>query len=159
TSLGGYRTIVEAVLFTPDGRSLVAAGHEGIKVWDAPPRQFRYVWPHAEGRVESVAFTAGDRILTASRGGTVRLSDRVTGREQAVPRPLSEARGAKAAITRDGRTLALADGKEATLWDAATGSERARLEGHSGPITVLVFAPDGRTLVTSAGYWDAEVKL
>ena len=62
------------------------------------------------------------------------------------------------AISPDGLTLATGgDGKVVTLWDLATGRERATLTGHDGAITCLAFAPDGKTL--ASGSRDASVTL
>jgi WD40 repeat protein len=46
------------------------------------------------------------------------------------------------------------------LWDAGSGSELFVLDGHTGPIRVTVFSPDGRYVLTgsddhSARLWDA----
>jgi WD40 repeat protein len=35
------------------------------------------------------------------------------------------------------------------IWDPATWQQRATLEGHSGGVSVLVAAPDGRWLATA----------
>jgi WD40 repeat protein len=37
------------------------------------------------------------------------------------------------------------------IWDMASGQEVRRLVGHDAPITSVCFAPDGRTIVSSAG--------
>ena len=41
---------------------------------------------------------------------------------------------------------------EIKLWDPVTGQERAALEGQSGRLTCLAFAPDGHLLATGSGY-------
>ena len=69
------------------------------------------------------------------------------------------------AFSPDGRTLATASAEsvnpdnpgELKLWDAATGEERAVLEGHRSGIIGLAFSPDGSTLAT--GGYDQLVKL
>src|SRR6185437_8282814 len=38
-----------------------------------------------------------------------------------------------------------------TLWDVATGKERATLPDHRGPIWSVAYAPDGRTLAVASG--------
>lgn len=59
----------------------------------------------------------------------------------------------------DGTTLA-SGGIDGTvrLWDAATGTATAVLEGHEQFVTSVLWSPDGRRLA-SAGYGEGEVRL
>src|SRR5262249_18502569 len=61
--------------------------------------------------------------------------------------------------SRDGRMMASLEffGKAIGLWEAATGKERAKLEGHQEMIFSLSFAPDGRTV--ASGSMDGTVRL
>src|SRR6516225_5051702 len=57
------------------------------------------------------------------------------------------------AISPDGRTLAVGDGRvdkekghlgEIRLWDLATGKRTATLVGHNNNVTAVAFSPDGK---------------
>jgi WD40 repeat protein len=66
------------------------------------------------------------------------------------------------ALSRDGHWLATAgQDKTIRLWDAATQQARRTLQGHTGPITAVVFDPEGTRLVSAAnsGSGPGEVKL
>jgi WD40 repeat protein/serine/threonine protein kinase len=70
------------------------------------------------------------------------------------------------AYSPDGTLLATAsaDGT-ARLWDAATGRELAKLQGHTrGEVNAVAFSPDGKTLATGGDdhtvrIWDAKARL
>ena len=65
-----------------------------------------------------------------------------------------------AAFSPDGRTMAAADqNNRIHLWEVATGAERLTLEGHAGGMNKLLFAENGKKLVstsldTTALVWD-----
>ena len=65
------------------------------------------------------------------------------------------------AFSPDGATLASAGGwndPTIRLWDVATRTHIATLEGHRGRVYSVAFSPDGATLA-SAGAWDPTVNL
>src|SRR5262249_49753313 len=66
------------------------------------------------------------------------------------------------AFAPDGKVLASGGGfpgrdGEVRLWDMATGTVQAILQGHRKSVYSAVFAPDGRTLATAS--YDGVVKL
>jgi WD40 repeat protein len=63
------------------------------------------------------------------------------------------------ALSPEEELLAVASGREITLWEVATGTLRARVRGHQRVVTGLAFSPDGRSLVSSSTdglvkHWD-----
>ncbi|MCP3956319.1 MAG: hypothetical protein GY719_00550 [bacterium] len=102
--------------------------------------------------------TDGSRVTTASRDGTARVWDTVTGAELDILE-LAESIQA-AAFSAEGTRLATASrSAPPQIWDAGTGAEHATLQGHTGEVVAMAFGPDGSRLATASGgsarIWEA----
>jgi len=102
----------------------------------------------------------GARIVSASRDGTGRIWDAVTG----APLAVLDANRVKfrfAAYSPDGTHIVTAMyDKTARTWDARSGDPLAVLAGHTLGVESAAYSPDGRWLVTgsqdkTARIWDA----
>jgi WD40 repeat protein len=149
------------VAFSPDGQSLVSGSWDGtVKLWDVSDgrpklrRTFRGKWDE----VDAVAFAPdGGAIAGAGTGFDQAPFGVVTlwAPHAARGRTLVHQPGKIDAIAfaPDGATLATGSGdcRAVTLWDVATGQERATLPDHRGPVWSVAYAPDGRSLAVATG--------
>jgi WD40 repeat protein len=152
------------VLFSPDGKSIVSGGHDGlIYLWDAKTyRKVRQFGGHAEP-VVSVAFSPdGKRLVSGSKNGAngdLRLWDVSSGM---LIRQLGKPGQATCAVAfaPDGKMIASGHSRNTVcLWDATTGRKVGGWTGTENDNTVssLAFTFDGRILA-AAGY-DGSIRL
>lgn len=160
SSLSPRTTTVEAVAFSPDGKSLLV----GYKVYGGEPQpagkdKFLALWDiesgkevrEFKGHTERVLYVAffpdGKRALTASTTHSLKVWDVETGSEK---QTLGKFEGASAIITlsADGKHVVSTNGTSIGLWDAHSGKQIRRFEESDGMIESLCFSPDGTMLIS-----------
>ncbi|MFO0880981.1 MAG: protein kinase [Gemmataceae bacterium] len=158
--LRGHTAPVEGVAFSPDGRRMVTCTPtEGVvKIWDVTRHPEQATLARTGADVEAVAFDrSGSVVLSVTVGGIIQHWHSTTGLPQSevtVPlcaRVVSPAR--IAAFDSQGERLAgrwNQDGRMVKIWDAGTGKELTRLEGHSADVRAVRFSPDGRLIGTAS---------
>jgi WD40 repeat protein len=147
-----------SVAFSPDAGRLAWASREGLKVHDAVTGKEIYA---VNGSFGVVLFSPdGSRLIALGSEG-VKFLDAATGKEVMALRNRSGQRADLAALSPDGRRLALVDGRNVIrLWDTASGEEALALPGHAASVVGLAFSPDGRRLASTDSdgvlhFWDA----
>jgi WD40 repeat protein len=161
--VGGFG--VQDLVFAPDGRELLACGHNRlIKVWEVATGRLRRTL-RVEGAPRRLAFAPGGRLLavafhqTSTPGdaeGAVILLDPETGREVRRFAPGWEIPG-DFAFSPDGRRLACAVEYSIRVFEVATGrAVGPGGDGHAGSPVRVAFLPGGRVATASI---DATVRI
>jgi RNA polymerase sigma factor (sigma-70 family) len=129
--LRGFQSMIAALTFSPDGKTLATTAQQHIGFSEpgepVPDPNSVHLWDVPSGQPR-LAFAG------PAQGGSVNYS-------------------------RDGKMMASLEflGQTIGLWEAATGKERVKLEGHQEMVFSLSFGPDGRTL--ASGSMDGTVRL
>ena len=116
-----------------------------------------------DGSVCTAQFSPdGERIVTASANGTVRVRDAQTG--QPLTEPLKhDGPVSLAQFSPDGkRVLSVVNGRvssnfAARVWNAQTGHPLTEPLRHTGQVVSALFSPDGKMIVTASGDGTARV--
>ena len=151
----GHESWVYSLDYSPDG-ALLASGSTDVRVWDVATGNATILSP-AGG---SVDFSPdGSTLATRSRGGRggVAIWDLATGNGATIGDGHFGGSHRSVALSPDGATLASVSYLEVYLWDVATATNTATLEGHEGRLNSVVFSPDGATL--ASGSTDQTIRL
>ncbi|KAK6854921.1 vegetative incompatibility protein HET-E-1 [Apiospora arundinis] len=107
--------------------------------------------------VNSVTFSPnGQLVASASKDGTVKVWNAVTGAEQQTLDGHGDCVNL-VAFSPNGRLVASASNDKVRLWDASTGQEGQTFKGHTGPIWSVVFSHNSQLVASASG--DKTVKL
>jgi WD40 repeat protein len=147
---------VHAVSFSPDGKTIVAGGYAGVKLWDVETGTLKR---HFSLDISSsIAFSSDSKIIAGGGyDGRIKLWDVETGKEL---RTLSGHQADVKAIAFSSDSKIIAGGGydgRIKLWDVETGKELRTLSGHQDDVNSVAFSPDGKIIVS--GSQDHTVKL
>jgi RNA polymerase sigma factor (sigma-70 family) len=163
-ALGPAQASQRAVVFTPDGKTVISGGHDNlIHSWNV---QSGDSLGKLEGHTNSVLTLAvtkdGSTLASGGSDQTIRLWD-LAGRRQ-----IREIKGAAnkegyfhgLSFSPDGRWLASVenDGNApGRVWDVRTGKERFQLGRYSSHAYTVAFSPDGKLI--ASGHGDGAIRL
>jgi WD40 repeat protein len=159
-ALRGPAESICSLAFSPDQTTLATIGRDqSLVLWDVGCRRIVAEISNSPHLPHSIAYTADGRLLvTANIDGTVSLREAASCRETKVLAAATAAAVGSLAVAPQGGILALRFRTgEITLLDLDSGRVRARIAGHQGNVSCLVFRGDG-AVFASAGA-DGAVRL
>jgi WD40 repeat protein len=137
---------VATVAFSPDGRTLAAAGgNHAIELFPLEPNGLRRTMP-TTGQVSALLFSHNGESIYFAAGNKIRQWECTSGHEQAVSAAGPHDIG-PLAMSHDGKLLVSADGLcRVRLWSSETLASQSDWILQDSRIDALEFAPDDRTL-------------
>jgi WD40 repeat protein len=153
---------VSSLAFSPDGKSLAAAGYREVRILDPGNLKPRSTLSGPTDMVRAVAYSPDGRILAAAGGGAARYGEVVLW-DASSGRQLHTLRGHHdyiygLAFSPDGKLLASSSyDRLVKLWDVAAGTELKTLKEHTDAVFPVAFSPDGMRI--ASGGADRTVKI
>jgi WD40 repeat protein len=157
------RGALRSVAFSRDGKSLVTAESNAVKVSNAETGAITL--DLSDGRAYSwdAELDRDGKRIVMGYGNVAQIRDAFSGALRTVLDGHSNF-VTSASFSPDGALiLTTSRDKTARVWDAATGAPLAVLRGHRGGVRSGTFAPDGNTVVTAgrddiARVWDVHLE-
>jgi hypothetical protein len=171
-----YPANVNAVLFSPDGKKLLAGGYHEITVWDIDQARLEKRLYLRSQRAHGILFLPDGKLVVAGgrpgQEGDVRVYDlnADTGKEVNGVRVLDGVNDPKVlvkvlldaddsifalALSNDGKKLAAGGfDRLVRVWDISAGIDQAQMEppieNHADCVFAVAFSPDGKYLLTGS---------
>lgn len=138
--------------FSPDGKTLASADWKGDAVHLSSATRGQTIRQFPAERVLQIAFAPdGKTLAVVSEDNKLRLWEVETGKEIRkfdIALKAREEDRLPLVFSPDGKQLAAGTDDILRVWEAATGQEQHRMEGHQGEILALAYSPDGRLLAS-----------
>lgn len=155
----GVKRGVDALAFTPDGKTFAVGTHTDIWLWDtATWKEMRRIEGKDVGHYGGIFFLADGKTLLSGFSNRISWWDTSTGRLiRRISRDKYDKEGgfSHLALSADGKRIAVVLYRSSNLllvWDAVTGKEVRRIElGEKISPSCLCFSPDSRILACSGG--------
>jgi WD40 repeat protein len=143
TVLKGHTEVINALLFSPDGRRLVSSSDDHkLRLWNLEQGTHQVLSGHTDEAWRLVPFPDARGFISGSKDGTLRHWDLETGEGRLFATLAGPASGL--AASADGRYL-LANSRvddQLLVWDRSGGAPRTFATGHGG-VEELLVSPDG----------------
>ena len=154
--------LLQSLTYSPDGTVICTGGDDGrIKLWNSTTGLSTVTFEQHTSSVSALAFAKkGQVMFSASLDGTVRAWDLVRYRNFRTLVTPDPVQFSCLAVEPSGEVVIAGsqDTFDIYMWSVQTGKVLEVLSGHTGPVSAVAFAPDGRGTLVSVS-WDRTLRI
>lgn len=155
TELTGHRAPIRGLAWSPDGAHLATVGEDGARVWDLASKTSEARALPSDRPLFAAWTGDGDRLLTGSHAGTVRLWSADLADDAVVLEHDGEVKAA--AFSPDGDRVVTAGSDGVIRVWSTSGSQEHAWPLHDEGVELVAWTPDGSHVVS--GGMDGTVRL
>ncbi|KAL8943682.1 MAG: hypothetical protein Q9216_000881 [Gyalolechia sp. 2 TL-2023] len=157
----GHFDSINDLVYAREGHRVVTAADDGkVKIWDIRSGFCIVTFTEHSSGVTACKFAQkGNVLFTASLDGSVRAWDLIRYRNFRTFSAPTRLSFSSLAVDPSGDVVCAGSHSSSNIhiWSVQTGQLLDQLAGHEGPVSSLVFAPSGGTLVS--GSWDHTIRI
>jgi len=150
------RGAVRSLALAPDGRTLAVSCEDKLRLWDVHTGKVLRTLPGSRSPywpIVNLCFSPDGKLLAGGVHNMVGLWDVESGRLLNLDANESAGGIASAALSCDGRLLAVGDSDGClSLWDFRSQRLIRRFHGHDSGVRQVAFSPDDKTLASISEY-------
>ncbi len=162
--LVGHTKSVNSVAFSPNGKTLISAGVDGVCLWDVNTGEYIEDFPipavsatfSPDGKTCAIVSETGITIRNAHTFQFLKSLMKNVGLEEKF-RGKDIGSIGSVVFSPDGNTIVSCGGDNIHLWDSHTNQLLKTLIGHNESVNCVVFSQDGETIVSASN--DRTIRL
>jgi WD40 repeat protein len=148
--IGPHTTAIQSVAFSPDGKSLLSCGSDGVgRLWDTASGKSLRCYGKSPGRSCRMTFSPDGKTIV-SWGDCLRLWNVATGRERLEFASHSNEVGTVAFAPGRGTLVSGSQDYTIRFWEPTTGKEARSPLRQSDNVLNIAFTEDGKKLFTGS---------